>query len=41
MCELHPVRAVFLASDQTYGARRVWHDLLADVVRAGCTGSND
>jgi putative transposase len=24
------VRASFLASDRTYGARRVWHDLLAD-----------
>ena len=30
------VRASFLASDRTYGARRVWHDLLAEgrVVRA-------
>jgi putative transposase len=26
------VRASFLASDRTYGARRVWHDLLADGV---------
>ena len=24
------VRASFLASDRTYGARRVWRDLLAD-----------
>ena len=24
------VRASFLASDRTYGARRVWHDLLVD-----------
>ena len=24
------VRASFLASDRTYGARRVWHDLLAE-----------
>ncbi len=24
------VRASFLASDRTYGARRVWHDLIAD-----------
>jgi hypothetical protein len=29
------VRASFLASDRTYGARRVWHDLLADGVRCG------
>ena len=30
------VRASFLASDRTYGARRVWHDLLAEgrIVRA-------
>ena len=29
------VRSSFLASDRTYGARRVWHDMLAegDVVR--------
>jgi putative transposase len=26
------VRASFLASDRTYGARRVWHDLLEEVV---------
>ena len=26
------VRASFLASDRTYGARRVWHDLLAEGV---------
>lgn len=24
------IRASFLASDRTYGARRVWHDLLAN-----------
>ena len=24
------VRASFIASDRTYGARRVWHDLLAE-----------
>ncbi len=24
------VRTNFLASDRTYGARRVWHDVLAD-----------
>ena len=24
------VRASFLASDRTYGARRVWHDLIED-----------
>jgi putative transposase len=29
------VRASFLASDRTYGARRVWHDLLADGVACG------
>lgn len=29
------VRASFLASDRTYGARRVWHDLLADGVTCG------
>ena len=29
------VRASFLASDRTYGARRVWHDLLAEGVFCG------
>jgi putative transposase len=29
------VRASFLASDRTYGARRVWHDMLADGVACG------
>ena len=29
------VRSSFLASDRTYGARRVWHDLLADGVARG------
>src|SRR3974390_2063475 len=29
------VRASFLASDRTYGARRVWHDILAEGVRRG------
>ena len=29
------VRASFLASDRTYGARRVWHDLLSDGVSCG------
>jgi putative transposase len=29
------VRASFLASDRTYGARRVWHDLLAEGVSCG------
>lgn len=29
------VRASFLASDRTYGARRVWHDVLADGVVCG------
>ena len=35
------VRASFLASDRTYGARRVWHDLLADGWGAACIGSSD
>ena len=29
------VRLSFLASDRTYGARRVWHDMLADGVSCG------
>ena len=29
------VRASFLASDRTYGARRVWHDLLAEGLSCG------
>ena len=29
------VRASFVASDRTYGARRVWHDMLADNVSCG------
>jgi putative transposase len=29
------VRASFLASDRTYGARRVWHDLLAEGLWCG------
>ena len=29
------VRGSFLASDRTYGARRVWHDLLAEGVSCG------
>ena len=29
------VRASFLASDRTYGARRVWHDMLADGIAGG------
>ena len=29
------VRASFLASDRTYGARRVWHDMLADGMSCG------
>ena len=32
---LNRVRSSFLASDRTYGARRVWHDLLADGVSCG------
>ena len=36
------VRASFLASDRTYGARRVWHDLLAEGVSpVDCIGSSD
>jgi putative transposase len=31
----HRVKASFLASDRTYGARRVWDDLLADGVACG------
>jgi putative transposase len=29
------VRASFLAGDRTYGARRVWHDLLAEGLSCG------
>jgi putative transposase len=29
------VRASFLASDRTYGARRVWHDMIAEDVACG------
>lgn len=29
------VRASLLASDRTYGARRIWHDLLAEGVSCG------
>ena len=29
------VRASFLASDRTYGARRVWHDLLVEGIACG------
>ena len=29
------VRASFLASDRTYGARRVWHDMIEDGVACG------
>jgi putative transposase len=29
------VRASFVASDRTYGARRVWHDLLAEGASCG------
>jgi len=29
------VRASFLASDRTYGARRVWHDMLAEGLSCG------
>jgi putative transposase len=29
------VRSSFLASDRTYGARRVWHDVLAQGIACG------
>ena len=29
------VRASFLASDRTYGARRVWHDMIAEGLPCG------
>src|SRR5678815_4194222 len=29
------VRGSFLASDRTYGARRVWHDVLAEGISCG------
>jgi putative transposase len=29
------VRSSFLASDRTYGARRIWHDMLAEGVSCG------
>lgn len=29
------VRASFLGSDRTYGARRIWHDILADGISCG------
>ena len=29
------VRASFIASDRTYGARRVWHDMLAMALNCG------
>ena len=29
------VKTSFLSSDRTYGARRVWHDVLADGVSCG------
>jgi putative transposase len=29
------VRTSFLGSDRTYGARRVWHDVLAEGARCG------
>ena len=35
------VRASFLGSDRTYGARRVWHDMIAEGLSAGCIGSSD
>ena len=30
-----PIRASFRDSDRTYGARRVWHDLLATGIKCG------
>lgn len=35
------VKASFMASDRTYGARRVWRDLLADGRIVASTKSND
>jgi putative transposase len=32
---LSKVRASFAASDRTYGARRIWHDVLADGINCG------
>ena len=29
------VRASFIASDRTYGARQVWHDMLAEDIPSG------
>ena len=29
------IRTSFIGSDRTYGARRIWHDLLADGVNCG------
>jgi putative transposase len=34
------VRDNFLASDRTYGAKRVWRDVLAEGIPAACTRSN-
>ena len=31
------VKASFVGSGRTCGARRVWHDVLAEGARAGCT----
>ncbi len=34
------VKASFVGSDRTYGARRVWHDVLAEGPHAACTASS-
>lgn len=34
------VQASFIASARTYGARRVWRDILADGALVACTGSS-
>ena len=34
------VKASFVASDRTYGARRIWRDVLEQAFRAACTRSN-
>ena len=34
------VRASFIGSDRTYGARRVWKDVLADGVSCACIASS-
>ena len=35
------VRAIFLSSDRTYGARRIWHDLLGRASPAAAIALSD